>query len=154
MDFGGEDSRERAAMIDLGGNLSVRRATLAHLAEVRPVSDAVERWMRVFGYPGKDIFAFRLAFGEAAINAFRHGNQGDPTKVVRVSYLVTPDEVVVEVEDEGAGFDPDQVPDPRLPETCERVSGRGLFLMRVYMSGVAFNRQGNRVTLCRRRSPA
>jgi serine/threonine-protein kinase RsbW len=154
MDFGGKDSRERAAMIDLGGNPSVRRATLAHLAEVRPVAEAVERWMRVLGYPGRDIFAVRLAFGEAAINAFSHGNQGDPTKVVRVSYLVTADEVVVEVEDEGLGFDPSLVPDPCLPGLSARISGRGLFLMRVYMSGLAFNRQGNRVTLCRRRSPA
>jgi len=152
MDCGGKANRERAALIDLGGNPWVRRVTLGHPAELRPLSEKVDSWMRVLGYPGKDIFAVRLALGEAAINGFRHGNQGDPTKVVRVSYLVAPDEVVVEVEDEGPGFDPGLVPDPLLPENCERTSGRGLFLMRVYMSGVAFNRQGNRVTLCRRRS--
>jgi anti-sigma regulatory factor (Ser/Thr protein kinase) len=117
-------------MNDLGNNPLAHHATLGRLAEVRPLSEKVENWMRVLGYPGKDIFAARLALGEAVINAFRHGNQGDPGKVVRVAYLVTPDEAIVEVEDEG----------------------RGLFLMRVYMSGVTFNRQGNRVTLCRRRS--
>jgi serine/threonine-protein kinase RsbW len=154
MDFCGKEKWERAEMIDLGGNPAVRRVSLGRLAEVRPLCEKLENWMRVLGYTGKDIFAVRLAFGEAVLNAFRHGNQGDPGKVVRINYLVTPSEAVVEVEDEGAGFDPSQVPDPLSGEGSSRVSGRGLFLMRVYMSGVVFNRQGNRVTLYRRRSPA
>ncbi len=154
MDFYKKTIREGAAMNELSNNPLAHHATLSSLAEVRPLTEKVENWMRVLGYPGKDIFAVRLAFGEAILNAFRHGNQGDPSKVVRVAYLVTADEAVVAVEDEGAGFDPAEVPDPRMPETCQRVTGRGLFLMRVYMSGVVFNRQGNRVTLCRRRSLA
>jgi serine/threonine-protein kinase RsbW len=149
----GKENRERAAMIDLGASESARRVNLQSPAEVRPLSEKLDSLMRVLGFTGKDIFAVRLAFGEAVINAFRHGNQGDPSKAVRVSYLVTPDEVMIEVEDEGPGFDPGLVPDPLAPENSERISGRGLFLMRVYMSGVKFNQQGNRVTLCRRRSP-
>ncbi|HEX5271618.1 MAG TPA: ATP-binding protein [Gemmataceae bacterium] len=152
MDFCGKAIRGEAAMNDLSGNPLAHHTALRRLAEVRPLCEKVEDWMRVLGYPGKDVFAVRLALNEAVINAFRHGNQGDPGKVVRVGYLVTHDEVIVAVEDEGPGFDPGDVPDPRMPETCERVTGRGLFLMRVYMSGVAFNRRGNRVTLCRRRS--
>jgi serine/threonine-protein kinase RsbW len=108
--------------------------------------------MRILGYPGKDLFAMRLALAEAVINAFRHGNLGDPSKAVRVSYLVTPLEVAAEVEDDGAGFDPEQVSDPLAGVNIERVSGRGVFLMRVYMSGVSFNRRGNCVTLWRQRS--
>jgi serine/threonine-protein kinase RsbW len=149
----GKQNRERAAMSDLGANESARRINLQTLADLRPLSERLDMLMRVLGFAGKDIFAVRLAVGEAVINAFRHGNQGDPGKVVRVSYLVRSDEVVVEVEDEGPGFDPDRVPDPVAPENIQRVSGRGLFLMRVYMSGVRYNQQGNRVTLSRRRSP-
>jgi serine/threonine-protein kinase RsbW len=148
----GREDRERAARIDLGAHEAARRVTLRSLAELRPLSEKVDTWMRVLGYPGKDIFAVRLAVGEAILNAFRHGNQGDPGKVVRVSYLLTADEVAFEVEDEGAGFDPAQVPERRPGEGNKRMSGRGLFLMRVYMSGVSFNRRGNRVTLRRRRS--
>ena len=95
----------------------------------------------------------KLALEEATINAFRHGTRGDPNKVVRVNYIVTLAEVFIEVEDDGPGFDPSQVPDPLTTECNQRISGRGLFLMRVYMSGVTFNAQGNRVTLWRRRSP-
>jgi serine/threonine-protein kinase RsbW len=152
MHYYGKEHRERLAMVDLGVNESVRRVALRMLAELSPLSEAVENWMRVLGYTGKDIFAVRLALYEAVVNAFRHGNQGDPCKVVRVTYLVTPAEVIVEVEDEGPGFDREQVPDPLLGANVERISGRGLFLMRVYMSGVCFNRLGNRVTMCRQRS--
>jgi serine/threonine-protein kinase RsbW len=152
MHYYGKETREHAAMIDLGTNQSARRVALRSLAELRPLWESFESWMRVLGYSGKDIFAMRLALGEAVINAFRHGNQGDPAKAVRVSYLVSPGEVAAEVEDDGPGFDPEQVPDPLIDANMHRFHGRGLFLMRVYMSGVSFNRQGNRVTLWRQRS--
>jgi serine/threonine-protein kinase RsbW len=147
-----KDNREIVAMADLGTNQSTRRETLKSLAELRSLSEKVENWMRFLGYPGKDIFAVRLALGEAILNAFRHGTQGAPDKVVRVGYLVSPSEVVIEVDDDGPGFDPELVPDPMFGELSSRMSGRGLFLMRVYMSGVSFNREGNRVTMCRLRS--
>jgi len=140
------------AMADLVTNQSALREDLFSLADLRPLSEKVENWMRVYGFPGKDIFAVRLALGEATINAFRHGTRGAPDKPVRVSYLVRSSEVVIEVEDDGPGFDPELVPDPLAGELTSRMSGRGLFLMRVYMSGVSFNRVGNRVTMCRLRS--
>jgi serine/threonine-protein kinase RsbW len=147
-----EAERERTARVDLGTNEAVQRAVLRSLAELNPLMEKVDGLMRVLGYPGKDLFAVRLAVGEAVLNAFRHGNQSDPRKVVRVRYLLTAAEVIVEVEDEGTGFDPNRVPDLFAEESTEQMRSRGLFLMRVYMSGVSFNRQGNRVTLCRRRS--
>ena len=57
-----------------------------------------------------------------------------------------------EVEDEGPGFDPGRVPDPTLPENPDRPGGRGLPLMRHFMTWVRFSRPGNRVTLCKYRS--
>jgi serine/threonine-protein kinase RsbW len=121
-------------------------------AELRPFLDRLEERMRVLGYPCKDLFAVKLAVQEAAVNAFRHGNLGDPSKSINVRYLVTAAEVLVEVEDQGPGFDPRQVPDPLADDHLERQGGRGLFLMRAYMSWVSFNREGNRVTLARQRS--
>jgi serine/threonine-protein kinase RsbW len=121
-------------------------------AGLRPLCDRLEDRMRVLGYPCKDIFAVLLALEEAAVNAFRHGNRSDPNKSIHVRSLVTAVGVLVEVEDEGPGFDPDQVPDPLAEENLDRPDGRGLFLMRAYMTWVRFNREGNRVTLARQRS--
>ncbi|HVS38513.1 MAG TPA: ATP-binding protein [Gemmataceae bacterium] len=120
--------------------------------DLRPVFHRVEDMMRVLGFPFEDILAVQLAFREAAANAVRHGNCLDMCKRVDVRYLVTPDEVVLEVEDEGPGFDPTQVPDPFAAGGADRFKRLGLFLMRAHMNWVSFNAQGNRVTLGRRRS--
>ena len=68
---------------------------------------------------------------------------------ITLRYHVNENGVVAEVEDQGVGFDPAQVPDPLAPENLERPSGRGLLLMRAYMSQVCHNEQGNCVCLCR-----
>jgi serine/threonine-protein kinase RsbW len=106
----------------------------------------------VLGYAHMDRVAVRVALTEALANALEHGNRNDPTKRVRCSYRVDAEALVVEVEDEGPGFDPGRVPDPTLPENLERPSGRGLFLMRHYMSWVQILGRGNRLTLCKRAS--
>lgn len=92
-------------------------------------------------------FAVRLALEEAVSNASRHGNSGDPKKKLELRYRVKPGEIVLEVQDEGRGFDPNVVPDPTAEENLEIPSGRGLMLMRAYMSEVSYNDDGNRVTM-------
>jgi serine/threonine-protein kinase RsbW len=121
-------------------------------AEVEPTLIAVVVELAAAGYSEKDQFAVRLALDEALANGVKHGNRQDPAKWVTFRYLVTPETVLAEVEDQGAGFDPDEVPDPLAPENLERASGRGLFLMRIYMTWVRHNERGNRVTLCKQRT--
>jgi serine/threonine-protein kinase RsbW len=128
------------------------RQSISSTREVPPVVRAVATVMAAEGYPEKDRFGMCLALEEALVNAIKHGNQSDPTKRVRVGYRVTAGAVLVEVEDEGAGFDPRKVPDPCAPENLERPCGRGLLLMRSYTTWVRFNPRGNRVTLYERRS--
>ena len=94
-----------------------------------------------------DIFAMKLALEEALVNAVKHGNRLDPAKHVRVQYRVTTDRADVAIEDEGPGFNPAELPDPTLDENLEATHGRGILLMRAYMSNVVFNPAGNRVTL-------
>jgi serine/threonine-protein kinase RsbW len=118
------------------------------------VLETVAADMTALNYGPKDIFAVKLGLEEAISNALKHGNRRDPAKQVRIGYRVTADRVVAQVADEGAGFDPGAVPDPLAVEYRERHCGRGIFLMRAYMTWVVFNARGNEVTLCRVRSPA
>jgi CheY-like chemotaxis protein/anti-sigma regulatory factor (Ser/Thr protein kinase) len=122
------------------------------LADLPLVLDPVVQAMKRLDYPEKDIFAVRLALTEALVNAVRHGNQGDPGKQVRIHYRITSEEVCAEVEDEGKGFDPAAVPDPTCPERLEQPGGRGLLLMRHYLSSVQYNQRGNVVLLRKQRS--
>jgi serine/threonine-protein kinase RsbW len=120
--------------------------------EAAGVLEAVIAAMAAAGYSKKELFEFRLALEEAIVNAIKHGHHFDPGKLVRVRYRVEPERALAEIEDEGPGFDPDEVPDPTAPENLERPCGRGLFLIRAYMSWILFNERGNKVMFCKARS--
>lgn len=80
-----------------------------------------------------------LAVTEATTNAIIHGNKNNKLKLVRISVYVENSTVKIVVKDEGKGFDPSIVPDPTDPENLLKDSGRGLYLMRVYMDGLTYN---------------
>ncbi len=146
------DDFSPAANMDLNKHASTRRESVRSVAEMLPIYARLEAWMRVYHYRRKDVFAVKLALGEALLNAVHHGNQGDWLKGIEVRYVVTADEVIVEVEDAGEGFDSTQILYPSTPELQKRFTRRGLFLMRTYMTGVNFNLRGNRVTMYRQRT--
>jgi serine/threonine-protein kinase RsbW len=108
--------------------------------------------MKRRGFGDRDLFGVRLALEEAIVNAIKHGNGGDPTKSIRLAYCVSRQQLLVEIEDEGDGFDLQSVPDPLDPENLERPCGRGLLLMRTYMTWVRHHGRRNRVTMCKRRT--
>jgi serine/threonine-protein kinase RsbW len=132
------------------------RADLLHDREqiddvVREVLEALDE----LDYSDSSRFAVRLALEEAISNAFRHGHRDLPaTEPIRLEWAATGEELEVTVEDRGPGFDPSAVPDPTLDQNLEMPSGRGLMLMRAYMSAIRFNRSGNRVTMVYRKPPS
>jgi len=90
-----------------------------------------------------------VALTEALSNAILRGNHDDRAKSVRVRADVNTTRLVMEVYDEGDGFDLDQrTEDPTTPENLWREDGRGLFLMRHLMDHVErFSADGNVVRL-------
>jgi serine/threonine-protein kinase RsbW len=116
-------------------------------AVARRVQDEIEQLLQGCHYSERDVFGIRLALEEALVNAIKHGNQMDPTKKVQIAYLVTVDRFEVRITDEGTGFDPNDVPDPTDVENLERACGRGLMLMRHYMTDVHYNARGNSVSM-------
>ena len=117
-----------------------------------------------------------VALEEAMVNALYHGNLEVGSELradeensfyrvaaeraksppycerrILVEMKLTRDEAVFIIQDQGPGFDRQLVPDPTNPESLEKVSGRGLLLMRAFMDQVLYNETGNRVTLVKRR---
>jgi serine/threonine-protein kinase RsbW len=84
---------------------------------------------------------------EALSNAMLYGNGRDPRKRVRIEARITAESIIINVTDEGRGFDPAAVPDPTLPANLPRPGGRGLFLIRKLMDRVEFNDCGNSITM-------
>ena len=128
------------------------RVSFSTTAEAPAIIGRVTAAMEEKDYSHKDVFGMHLALEEALVNAVKHGNRGDPAKRVWVRYKVWRDRTLVTVEDEGQGFDPDQLPDPLAPENLDRAGGRGLLLMRSYMTWVRYNKCGNAVSICKHRS--
>lgn len=119
--------------------------------EVVPVQEAILREVQAAGYPQHAVFAIRLALDEALANAVKHGNKLDPAKNVTVNYRVNPQRVWIEVCDQGPGFTPDDLPDPTDEQFLTRPHGRGVMLMRAYMTEVTFNKSGNCVRMIKTR---
>jgi serine/threonine-protein kinase RsbW len=90
-----------------------------------------------------------VALTEALSNAILRGNSDDPSKTVHVRASVDPERLVIEVRDQGGGFDIDACTVDVGPETIEREDGRGLFLMRKLMDRVecVASEPGNTVRL-------
>jgi CheY-like chemotaxis protein/anti-sigma regulatory factor (Ser/Thr protein kinase) len=113
-----------------------------------------------------------VALREAVLNAMEHGNleldsamrendgagyhklgderrQTKPYRDRRVTVRIrqTPKEAVYTIRDDGPGFDPSNLPDPLDPANLERASGRGLLLIRTFMTSVRHNDMGNEITL-------
>ena len=95
----------------------------------------------------RDIFGIHLAVDEALVNAMHHGNALDANKRVHFRCRLFPKKIRVEIIDEGPGFDPDSLPDPTTPQRLGFPSGRGVMLMRAFMSRVEFHDRGNHVVL-------
>ncbi len=91
-----------------------------------------------------------IALDEAFVNAVKHGNKNDPTKLVRITAELSPQEARFTVEDEGEGFDVEQIPDPRDPDNLFKASGRGVLLIYNIMDKVEYNARGNRLTMIKR----
>ncbi len=105
-------------------------------------------------YDEDSTFAIKLALEEAMTNAVRHGNKCDPDKKVTVRYVVTPEMTVICVRDEGTGFRPCGIPDPTSPERLSLPCGRGIMLMRAYMSEVEYRHGGREVRMVKRNDRA
>lgn len=118
-----------------------------------------------------------IALEEALLNALYHGNlevsselkqDGDApffdlvrqrqreepyaARRIHVKAEYFTDSAVFVIRDEGPGFDSSTLPDPTDPENLCKPSGRGTMLIRTFLDEVSYNRTGNEITLCKRKS--
>jgi serine/threonine-protein kinase RsbW len=120
---------------------------VSDLSEARRVQEQIAGELHASAYTEHDVFAIKLALEEALVNAIKHGNQMDPDKRVFVVYSVTAERFDIRITDEGPGFNPEDVPDPTAIENLERPCGRGLLLMRGFMTDVQYHGRGNVVSM-------
>lgn len=119
-------------------------------AKGREVQEQIIQSLESRGFSPRDVFGVRLALEEAIVNAIKHGNRMDPHKSVRIQWEVDEDFVKVRIEDQGEGFDLSAVPDPTDDENLDKPGGRGIMLMRSFMSDVQYEGHGNVLSMEKR----
>jgi serine/threonine-protein kinase RsbW len=109
----------------------------------------IERVARI-GLINPDRSNLFVALDEAFVNAIKHGNRHDMTKHIRITADLSPQEARFVVEDEGEGFNIQEIPDPCDPENLFKSSGRGVMLIYNIMDEVEYNARGNRLVMVKR----
>ena len=128
-----------------------RRASFP--STLQSINDAVTLVLEVArrcGCASEQEADLEIALREALANAMIHGNEEDKSRSVFVRCYGGSDMTLVLVRDEGAGFEPGKIPDPRDSDRVQLDHGRGLFLMRELMDQVEFRRRGSEVLLFKR----
>lgn len=91
-----------------------------------------------------------IALDEAFVNAVKHGNKYDTTKLVRITAEVSTKEARFTIEDEGEGFNVAEIPDPTDTANLFKTSGRGVLIIHNVMDEVRYNERGNRLEMVKR----
>lgn len=116
-------------------------------AAIIDIAEKITTAMEAKHFSMEEAFAVRLALEEAFLNAIKHGNKMDKEKKVKVDYSIGQGKTDITIADQGDGFDPNDIPDPRQGENLLKTGGRGLLLMQTYMDTVEFNDTGNIVQM-------
>lgn len=120
--------------------------------EVKKVTCEIVKTLEDHAFGEDMVFAVHLSLEEAFVNAIKHGNHGDPEKNILVECLITPEKLDISITDEGRGFDPAGVPDPRCNGNLYKSCGRGVLLIQSYMDVVEYNSRGNCIHMVRYRN--
>lgn len=115
----------------------------------------VEGELKKAGFAKEVIADVAISVSEFVNNAILHGNRKDESKQVTLELFRTPAEVVIYVEDEGEGFDQNQVANPLEGENLLKEVGRGIFIAKMLVDAVEFERGkkgGTRVKLTKKLS--
>ena len=129
-------------MLKRGGTVKLQvHSNFDMLDFVQMVSD---RMAHLGGLDEDAVHWIGVAVRESVINAIKHGNREEVDKLVTVEFTFKPasepNELIVRVLDQGAGFDPEEIADPLAPENLLKASGRGIFFMRSFMDDVKLRR--------------
>ncbi len=122
---------------------SIRFIFSSTLKNIDTVCEESNRYLRsAFSEIEKHLFPINLVIREGLTNAVRHGNAGDPGKIVRFELSIVNQEMIkMMVEDEGDGFDwREQLNELHADDEDH---GRGIIIMETYFSRYSYNEKGN-----------
>ncbi|MBW2609238.1 MAG: ATP-binding protein [Deltaproteobacteria bacterium] len=124
--------------------IELKQSFSATLENVDRAAEKIQQFLIKTGIKDRS-FNIILGMREALINAVTHGNGSDSKKKVTFRLQMEGHNLIMEVEDEGRGFDWNACLMKPLPSREE--SGRGLAIMKRTFTSIEFNEKGNRLIL-------
>ena len=120
------------------------------------VQTVLTQLCKIVGFEDETTHYLAVAVRESVVNAMKHGNGQDESKRVHVEFILQDDSLEVRVQDEGEGFEPEEVPNPLAPENLLKAYGRGIFFMKQFMDEVSYSfpSRGGTVVRMLKRLPA
>lgn len=117
------------------------------VSELRKVEEFLINIFNEYNLEYKYFNKTYLCISEAVINAIKHGNKNDLNKQVSIIAECNNEEIDIQIEDEGEGFDINNVNNPTLKENINKESGRGIFIIKNLSDKIEYNEKGNQVQL-------
>ncbi|MEE4312225.1 MAG: ATP-binding protein [candidate division KSB1 bacterium] len=108
------------------------------LEETPEVESYAEKLSKRMGFSEDERDSLAISITEIVNNAIKHGNKNDVKKKVYIDFIVKNDEMIITVQDEGKGFDVDEIADPLAPENLMKESGRGIYIVRTLMDDTRY----------------
>jgi serine/threonine-protein kinase RsbW len=121
-----------------GDGVTVRLTIPARAEYITLCRLALTGIARLRALPDELLADLKLALTEAASNSVRHAYGGDDAGMVDISYELLPDRLVIEVTDEGEGFDPNEAEGP--PDELSE-GGLGIAIIRAIADEVEIGSQ-------------
>jgi FixJ family two-component response regulator len=139
------------------------------------VASLINRIKNLPNVDEEDILALKVTLYELISNAIEHGSAGinynqkkkylennedyvdlvekrcmESNRKVHIEVKYSKNQIIIQITDEGDGFDPEAIPDPIKNPTANLYSGRGIFLTKLNIDEIQFNPKGNSVTIIRK----
>ena len=128
---------------------SIKDTSTFELESSLQLSDFVELLLEPL-YKYQHLYLIRLGLHEALVNAVKHGNNFDSSKLIKVKRIITPHWWVWIIQDQGTGMKDDKRKFT-LPKRIDSISGRGLFIINECFDDVRWSPKGNKLQLALRR---
>ena len=123
------------------------------LEELEAVTKLIGEATAAFGLSEDIAYWMELTISESMINAIRHGNQSDPAKKAHLEISFDGENIEILVEDQGEGFELDELADPTQAENLLKPCGRGILIIRSFMDEVTLSHReggGTRLHMVKR----
>jgi len=124
------------------------------LGEIGRMSQEVATWCQRVALPEETEFQIDLVLDELVSNVIRHGLKDSQEHCIEVNLRCDEQDLILEVEDDGAPFNPLDSPTPDITKPIEerRIGGLGIYLVRQIMDHLAYERRaGKNYLLMRKR---